>query len=87
MSKTKFEVSSPMHEGPAYLAMQEALRQAGYTDYEDKPLSPNGKWGKRSQAAFDKLVADYAPAAANHTITISTEPLMIKLDGKEINVE
>lgn len=75
----RFEVVSPMHEGDAYYAMQEALKQAGYTDYEDKPLSPNGKWGKRSQSAFDKLVADYAPKMPE------TKEVKIFIEGEMVN--
>ena len=37
--------------------MQTALNAAGYTDYEDKALTVDGKWGRRSQSAFDKMMA------------------------------
>lgn len=59
----RFEVTSPMHTGMTYAKMQDVLNEAGYTDYDDRPLEADGKWGKRSQSAFDKLIADYAPEA------------------------
>lgn len=60
MKKIRFENVSPMHTGEAYRAMQAALNAAGYTDAEGKPLDEDGKWGRKSQAAFDALIADYA---------------------------
>lgn len=75
----RFEVTNPMHEGDAYYAMQEALRLAGYTDYEDKSLAPNGKWGKRSQAAFGKMIADYAPKMPD------IKEVTVYIDGKMVN--
>ena len=44
--------------------MQTALNAAGYTDYEDKALTVDGKWGRRSQSAFDKMLAAHAPTTA-----------------------
>ena len=60
MEKIRFEVVSPMHKGDVYLAMQRALNAAGYSDADGAPLDEDGKWGKRSQQAFDTLIADYA---------------------------
>lgn len=60
----KFEVTSPVHKGDAYKAMQTALMFAGYTDYNGDKLEPDGKWGRKSQAAFDKLIKEYAPASS-----------------------
>lgn len=54
-AKIKFEVAHPLYHGEPYLAMQEALNLAGYGE-----LALDGKWGKKSQAAFDSLVKDYA---------------------------
>ncbi len=63
---TKFALTSPMSKGDDYKAMQIALNAAGYTDANGNLLEEDGKWGKNSQAAFDKLIAAHAPA--------STEP-------------
>lgn len=52
-----FVYNGTIWSGEDAFAMQTALREAGYTDYEDKPLEPNGKWGRRSQSAFDKMMA------------------------------
>lgn len=56
----KFEVVTPLHTGWAYTKMQDALKAAGYTDADGNELEVDGKWGKRSQQAFDKMIADYA---------------------------
>ena len=58
--KTIFEVQSPMLTGQVYAKMQDALNAAGYTDADGNVLEVDGKWGRRSQQAFDALVADYA---------------------------
>ena len=55
------EVTSPMQTGMTYAKMQDVLNEAGYTDYEGKPLDADGKWGRRSLSAFEKMIADYAP--------------------------
>lgn len=36
--------------------MQAALNAAGYTDEAKKPLVEDGKWGKKSQFAFERLL-------------------------------
>lgn len=58
--KAKFEVQSPMLTGQVYAKMQDALNAAGYTDADGNVLEVDGKWGRRSQQAFDALIADYA---------------------------
>lgn len=63
MEKVRFEVASPMHTGEAYRTMQAALNAAGFTDADGKNLAEDGKWGKKSQAAFDSLIADYTSKA------------------------
>ena len=55
------EVTSPMQTGTPYAHMQEVLNDCGFTDYEDKPLDTDGKWGKRSLSAFQKFKAAYMP--------------------------
>lgn len=60
VEKAIFEARSPMLRGAAYLAMQQALNEAGYIDYDGRLLDEDGIWGKRSQYAFDALIADYA---------------------------
>ena len=57
---TIFEVTKPMQTGEPYAKMQEALNYAGYADTDGNLLEVDGKWGKRSQQAFDKMIADYA---------------------------
>lgn len=74
-----FEVTNPMKEGTAVKAMQAALNAAGYKDHENKRLDEDGKWGKRSQAAFEKLLAKHDTACGN------LKELTITLDGKAVN--
>lgn len=54
-SGVTFDVTQPLRQGEPYLAMQKALNLAGYGD-----LALDGKWGKKSQAAFDRLIKDYS---------------------------
>ena len=56
MSAIKFEKTNPMKIGAPYLAMQKALNAAGYTDATGKVLVEDGKWGTKSQQAFEKLI-------------------------------
>lgn len=58
---TIFEVTKPMQTGESYAKMQDALNAAGYRDADGNALEVDGKWGKRSQQAFDAMIADYAP--------------------------
>ncbi len=60
MEKIKFESVSPMHKGDAFRLMQQALNAAGYTDADGAQLDEDGKWGRKSQQAFDALIQDYA---------------------------
>lgn len=76
----RFEVTKPMREGEPYRAMQKALNLAGYG-----PLDEDGKWGKKSQAAFDGLIGDYAAEPVTHTVTITTEPFTVSVDGTEVS--
>lgn len=59
LEKARFEVTTPLRAGDAYAKMQEALNAAGYTDADGKQLEIDGKWGKKSQYAFEKLISDY----------------------------
>lgn len=56
----KFELTVPMHIGMEYAKMQDVLNAAGFTDDAGNALESDGKWGKKSQQAFDKFVAYYA---------------------------
>ena len=56
MSTIKFEKTNPIKTGEPYLAMQKALNAAGYTDATGKVLVEDGKWGTKSQQAFEKLI-------------------------------
>ncbi len=75
----QFTVTSPISRGDDYRAMQEALNLSGYTDADGDSLSEDGKWGKRSQQAFDRLIAAHtAPEAiATHTITLTCDDNII----------
>lgn len=53
---TKFEVKSPMLNGDGVKAMQRALNANGYTDSNGNALTEDGKWGVKSQVAFEKLL-------------------------------
>ncbi len=94
----RFEKKSPMAEGDAYLAMQKALNLAGYTDGEGKTLEEDGKWGGRSQQAFDKLIVAHAaepvstepaddPAEENGESTGDETPVVLFCGGVRITVE
>lgn len=72
MEKIKFEKTSPMLKGEPYLAMQKALNLAGYTDDSGAMLEEDGKWGGKSQQAFNAMIADYtAPVVVPEPITIT----------------
>lgn len=62
MAPITFEVVKPKHRGTAYKKMQAALNAAGYTDQNGDVLEEDGVWGAKSQAAFVKMIAQYAPA-------------------------
>lgn len=49
-------VTSPMQKGDAYLEMQEKLNKDGFTDADGNDLVCDGKWGKKSLAAFTKFM-------------------------------
>lgn len=76
--KAKFELDMPMHYGEAYSKMQDALNAAGYTDDDGNPLTVDGKWGRRSQQAFDAMIADYTKPVENDN---GVEPLMMYHKG------
>lgn len=56
----KFEQTSPMLTGNACVKMQDAMNAAGYRDAEGKVLVVDGKWGRRSQEAFDAMLAAHS---------------------------
>lgn len=53
------QVTSPMSKGDTYLAMQKALIAANFTDQNGDALKPDSKWGKKSCAAFMKMLTFY----------------------------
>lgn len=57
MPTIKFEKTNPIKTGEPYLAMQKALNASGYTDNNNKVLEEDGKWGTKSQQAFEKMLA------------------------------
>ena len=58
----------------AVKAMQMALNLNGYTDNEGKKLKVDGKWGSRSQYAFDTMCRERGPRPA-------TQHVEVYLDG------
>ena len=52
----RLELKSPMIRGDAILALQFALNGLGYTDADGKPLTEDGKCGRRTLYAVDKFV-------------------------------
>ena len=49
--KTRFEVTNPMQQGEKFELMQRALQANGYN-----PGTIDGKWGNKSQTAFDDML-------------------------------
>lgn len=76
MSAIKFEKTNPIKTGEPYLAMQKALNAAGYTDATGKVLEEDGKWGTKSQQAFEKLLNAHViipkPEKINRITTFSS---------------
>ena len=76
MSAIKFEKTNPIKTGEPYLAMQKALNAAGYTDATGKVLVEDGKWGTKSQQAFEKLINAHItipePEKVNRITTFSS---------------
>lgn len=56
----KFEVTKPYHKGDEYKAMQKALNMANYKDERGKKLKEDGKWGPKSQFAFDTMLKNHS---------------------------
>lgn len=77
-----FDIISPMPSGEAYLAMQKALNLAGYTDDNGNTLEEDGKWGKKSKQAFDKMVAAHAPE-----VTTPAEPAPVEPEEPFVKLE
>lgn len=50
-----YELRTPMQRGEAFKIMQLALNAGGFRDYDGKLLTTDGKWGRRSQAAFEQM--------------------------------
>ena len=76
MPTIKFEKTNPIKTGEPYLAMQKALNAAGYTDATGKVLVEDGKWGTKSQQAFEKLLNAHItipePEKVNRITTFSS---------------
>ena len=87
MEKIKFEVTSPMLTGDAVQAMQTALSAAGYTDADGKAIAADGMWGKKSQAAFDAMIADYAAPAMDGPAPIeAADAATVLMHGVRITI-
>lgn len=73
-----FKVTNPMQKGTAFEIMQKALNAAGYKDANGKTLTVDGKWGKNSQAAFERMLKAHEVAQAQ------THEVALQIDGKEV---
>lgn len=83
----RFELVSPRLKGTEVLALQEFLRSTGYTDYDGRPLEPDGTFGPRTDSALARFASAYAAAPAPiapHSVTISTEPFAVVIDREEV---
>lgn len=82
------DVIKPAREHAGYAVMQEALNLLGYKDNSDSLLEVDGKWGKKSRAAWDKAVTANAPAPeiVPHSVTIITEPFTVLIEGQEVKL-
>lgn len=86
---TIFEITSPILNGEGIRAMQAALNLNGYTDMNGNRLTEDGKWGAKSQAAFDKIIKAHSAASDKpDTIPMLLEDAAILLSqGVKITVE
>ena len=78
-------VTKPVQTGEPYRSMQHTLNASGYTDDAGHALDEDGKWGNKSLQAFKKLLSDYTTEPISHDIIITTEPLIVSIDGKEVS--
>lgn len=80
-----FERTYPMKKGEPYRMMQAALNACGYTDNNGDMLDEDGKWGDKSQQAFDSLLSRHVvPQEVPVPVTI-VEPAITTFtsdDGK-----
>lgn len=86
----RFELVSPRLKGAEVLALQEFLRSTGYTDYDGRPLEPDGTFGPRTDSALARFASAYAAAPAPivpHSVTISTKPFAVVIDGEEVQIK
>lgn len=75
-----YDVTKPCHEGEAYRLMQSALNAGCYTDDEGKMLTVDGKWGKRSRQAFDRMMRLNAAEGGNpvpHSVTVEIDGCVV----------
>lgn len=86
---TIFEITSPILNGEGIRAMQAALNLNGYTDMNGNRLTEDGKWGAKSQAAFDKIIKAHSAASDKpDTVPMLLEDAAILLSqGVKITVE
>lgn len=74
----------PVLEGTGYAKLQEALNWLGYKDGAGNTLVVDGKWGEKSQAAFDWLVVNNSTISVTDIcFRVNGLPCEIILDGKE----
>ncbi len=55
--------------------LQEDLNTAGFTDYEDKPLTVDGVYGKRTRSAHQKMIL--AAAAGTTPVSVAVNGSMV----------
>lgn len=74
-----YDVTKPVHNGEAYRQMQIALNAGCYTDDDGATLVVDGKWGKRSRQAFDKMLTLNGGAAddTEHYVTVEIDGCVV----------
>lgn len=74
-----YDVTKPVHNGEAYRQMQIALNAGCYTDDDGNTLVVDGKWGKKSRQAFDKMLTLNGGAAddTEHYVTVEIDGCVV----------
>lgn len=83
----RFELTEPRLSGSAVAALQRMLNLSGYHDDEDELLAVDGVFGPRSSQALAKFAAAHSAAPAAHSVTVTTEPFGVLVDGVNIDLK
>lgn len=83
----RFELTEPRLSGSAVAALQRMLNLSGYHDDDDKLLDEDGVFGARSVQALAKFAAAHSAAPAAHSVTVTTEPFSVRVDGVNIDLK